>query len=263
MFISEGLTVYGIANELNQRAVPYTGLSKWDYQAVYSILTHPKYVGCHVYGRTSSRLYTPKVRIPKADWILAEKAFEPMVDQTAFFAAQRIVTARTINKTDEELLDKLRMLLSREGRLSLRLIQNSADMPSPSTYRLRFGSMRQAYQLIGYGRPGQFGPILIKTCRDVPSPSTYRGRFGSLRRAYELIGYGRPDQFGSIDLRRRTQALREELVGRITALFPGEVSIVRRGERWRSRLRLRSGLTVSVLVARSKRVWKETVRWQI
>src|SRR5947199_8452167 len=40
MLIAEGLTVYRIATELNRRGVPYTEYSKWDYQAVYGILTH-------------------------------------------------------------------------------------------------------------------------------------------------------------------------------------------------------------------------------
>lgn len=224
MLISEGLTVYAIATELNRRGVPYTDYSKWDYQAVYGILTHPKYMGCHVYGQTSCRLYTPSVKLPKSDWILTRGAFEPVVAEATFLEAQRILSDRTFNKSDEELLDSLRRLLASEGRLSLRLIKNSAD---------------------------------------VPSPSTYRHRFGSLRRAYELIGYGRPKQFGPVDLRRRTQALREELVAKIAGMFPQDVSVVRRGGRWRSRLRLRNGLTVSVLLARSIRAWKETVRWQI
>jgi DNA invertase Pin-like site-specific DNA recombinase len=224
MLISDRFAVYGIACELNRRGIPYTGESKWDYQAVYGILTHPKYAGCHVFGRTSSRLYSPSVRLPKSDWILIHRAFEPVVDQVTFSEAQRTLADRTINKSNEEVLESLKALLVREGRLSLNLIKTSAD---------------------------------------VPSPSTYRHRFGSLRRAYELIGYGHPEQFGPIDLRRRTQALREELVARIAEIFPQEISVVRRGGRWRSRLRLRNGLTVSVLVARSIWAWKETVRWQI
>ncbi len=224
MLIADGLTVYGIATELNQKGIPYTDYSKWDYQAVYSILMHPKYVGCNVYGRTSCRLYTPSVKLPKSDWILTRGAFEPVIDEVTFLKAQRILADRTFNKSDQELLESLRGLLARNGRLSLRLVKESPNVPSPSTYRLRFGS---------------------------------------LRKAYELIGYGRPEQFGPIDLRRRTQALREESVARIAALFPNEVSVVRRGGRWRSRLRLRNGLMVSVLVARSIKIWKETVRWQI
>ena len=96
-----------------------------------------------------------------------------------------------------------------------------------------------------------------------PSPSTYRKRFGSLRRAYELIGYGRPADFGAIDLRRRTQAMRENLIAQIQAIFPNQISIARRGGRWRSRLRLRNRLSISVLIARPFRAWKDTIRWLV
>ena len=205
-------------------SIPYQGRSRWTHYTVAEVLTQPKYAGFHVYGRTTSRLYTPTVRLPKSDWLVSLRAFGPVVNYSTFLEAQRILQSRTINKSDDELLESLRALVAREGRLSLRLVKDSPD---------------------------------------VPSPSTYRHRFGSLRRADELIGYGRPDQFGPIDLRRRTQALRDELITRIAALFPNDVSIVRRGVRWRSRLRMRSGLTVCVLLARSIRAWKETVRWQI
>jgi hypothetical protein len=64
-------------------------------------------------------------------------------------------------------------------------------------------------------------------------------------------------------MRRRTQALRGELIAKIVATFPNDISIVRRGGRWRSRLRLNTGLIVSVLVARSVRTRKEMLRWLI
>ena len=224
LLISGELTVYAIARELNRRSIEYTPESKWDYQAVYNILTHPKYGGCHVFGRTSCKLYTPIVRLPKSEWILKPGAFEPLVDAMTFVEAQKILEARTFNKTDDEVLDGLRALLASKRRLSLRLIQNSPD---------------------------------------VPSPATYRNRFGSLRRAYDLIGYGKPDQFGAIDLRRRTMALRDQLMAQIAATFSRQLTIVRRGGRWRSRLRFSNGLIVSVLVARSFRAWKETIRWQV
>jgi len=223
MLISEKLTVHAIARVLNQRGIEYASDSPWDYQAVHGVLTHPKYTGCHIFNRTSCKLYTPTVRLPKSDWILTPGAFEPIVDQATYSEAQQILQGRTINQSNGELLNGLRELLASEGRLSLRLIQNSLALPSPSTYR---------------------------------------HRFGSLRRAYELVGYGRPSQFGPIDVRRRTQALREELVAQIVGMFPNDVAIVHKGGRWRSRLRLTNGSIVSVLVARSVRPCK-TVRWRV
>jgi DNA invertase Pin-like site-specific DNA recombinase len=224
MLVSEKRTVRAIARELNRRGVAYIAGAKWDYQAVYNILIHPKYVGCHVFGRTSARLYTPMVKLPKSEWILKPGAFEPIIDTETFAEAQKILEARTFNKTDEELLDGLRALLASERRLTLTLIKHSAN---------------------------------------VPCPSTYQHRFGSLRRAYELIGYGSPDQFSSSEMRRRTQALRQELIAKIVSTFPNEISVVRRGGRWRSRLRFSNGPIVSVLVARSVRTLKDTLRWLI
>jgi DNA invertase Pin-like site-specific DNA recombinase len=224
MLVSEKRSVHAIAQELNRRGVEHIGDSKWDYAAVYGVLTHPKYTGCNVFGRTSSKLYTPTVRLPRSEWIFSPEAFQPLVDSGTFSEAQTILQGRAINRSDEELLDSLRVLLASEGRLSLSLIKNFAGLPSPSTYRHRFGSLRRAYELIGYGRPAQFGPI---------------------------------------DLRRRTQALREELMSQIAATFPDDVSIVRRGGRQRSRLRLANGSMVSVLVSRSVQTWKKTVRWRV
>jgi DNA invertase Pin-like site-specific DNA recombinase len=223
LLLSEKMSVYAIAQELNKQGIEYVGNSAWDYAAVFAVLTHPKYMGCHVFGRTSSKLYTPVVRVPKSEWVLTPGAFEPIIDHATYSKAQRILQGRTINKSDDELLDSLRGLLAAKGRLSLRLIQNSEDAPSPSTYRQRFGSLRKAYELIGYGRSNQFGPV---------------------------------------DVRRRTQALREELISRIAAMFPNDVSVVRRGGRWRSQLRLTNGSIISVLLVRSVRPWK-TLRWRV
>ena len=224
LFITEKQTVCSIAHELNRRKTNYIGHSKWDYFSVYSILSHPKYVGCNIFGRTSRKLGTRSVRTPRSEWVITPGAFTPVVSEATFQEAQRLLLNRTINKSNEELLDALRLLLAREGRLSMQL---------------------------------------IKRCPEMPSPSAYRGRFGSLRRAYDLIGYGGPDDFGPIDLRRRTQALREELIREIQSMFPNEITVVRRGGRWRSRLRLKSGLIVTVLVSRSIATQGRPPRWQI
>jgi DNA invertase Pin-like site-specific DNA recombinase len=224
MLLSEKRTVYGIARELNRRGTAYLGTSQWDYQAVYSILTHPKYSGCHVFGRTSRKLYTPTVKLPKSQWVLTPGAFEPVVEPTIFEWAQKLLRERTFNKSDEEVLDDLRRLLVLNGRLSLRLIQKTAGMPSPSTYR---------------------------------------ERFGSLRRAYDLIGYGCTDRFRLVDTRYHILTLRDQLFARISDLFAPDVGVVRRSRRWRGRLQFSNQVVVSVLISRAIRVWKEIIRWQI
>jgi hypothetical protein len=211
MFLEDGRSVHAIANQLNRQGIPY-GESRWTHHTVQQILSHPKYAGCNVFGRTSQKLGTPSVRIPQSDWVLTPRAFQPVVSEEVHKKAIQVLLNRTINKSDVELLEFLRQLLVIHGRLSLQL---------------------------------------IKRCPQMASPSTYRKRFGSLRRAYQLIGYGRPSDFGPIDLRRRTQAIREGILRDIGAAFPDRVTIVRQGGRWRSYLRLKNGRIVTVLIARS------------
>lgn len=224
MLVLERMPAHAIAIELNRRGIKYTGRSKWDYIAVCNILSHPKYMGCNAFGRTSQRLCTRVVRIPQSEWTISPGAFAPLVDEQTFREAQRILENHTIRKSNERLLDDLRNLLATVGRLS--------------------------------------GSIIDK-CRDVASTSAYRHRFGSLQYAYSLIGYGRPEQFGPNELRRRTQAMRDQLVQQIATLFPGKVSVCQRGGRWRPRLKLRNRLTVSVLVVRFSKLPNRKPYWVV
>ncbi len=221
-FISDKRSLCSIARKLNSNGVPRPGHSKWDYSAVRTILTHPKYVGCAVFGQISKKLHTPPVRVPKSEWIVRPGAFEPIVDATTFAEAQKAFGRHPFQRTDEELLNDLRALLASKGRLSLTVIKDSPDLMAPGTYSKRFGSLRNAYR---------------------------------------LIGYGHSDRLGGADTRRRNMALREELISRIVAMFPNDVSILRPGVHWRSRLLLFNRLTVSVLIVRSQLVYKTTRRW--
>jgi DNA invertase Pin-like site-specific DNA recombinase len=222
MYISERRSLCSIARKLNSDGVPRPGHSTWDFLAVRMILTHPKYIGCAVFGQVSKKLHTPVVKIPKSEWILGPGAFGSIIDPSTFAEAQKVLGAHRCERTDKELLDDLRGLLASEGRLSFTVIKNSSD---------------------------------------VMAPGTYSSRFGSLRNAYKLIGYGHSDRLGGADSRRRTMALREGLIAQIVAMFPDEVSIVRPGVHWRSRLRLFNRFTVSVRIARSELVYKTTRRW--
>ena len=95
------------------------------------------------------------------------------------------------------------------------------------------------------------------------SPTSYIVRFGSLRAAYEKIGYGRASTYERVDLRNRIQAIRKDLMTEIAALFPEQVSIISYGPRWRKRFQLRRGLMVSVLVLRAMHILKTRVQWQM
>ena len=223
MLITEGRGVNWIARELNRNHVPFVGAAGWDYKAVQKILTHPKYVGCHVFGRTTQKLCTPRVPSPKPEWTVTPSAFERIVDQATFDRAQEILQKRSQRKSNQELIDGLRSLLAAEGKLTLALIQQSPIVPSGTMYRKRFGGLRRAYELVGYDS------------RFIDRGTT----------------------------RRRTAALRKELIAEILARFPDLVTIVPQHGRRRTQLRLQSGCRVEVVISRSVRPWKKTVRWLV
>jgi hypothetical protein len=116
----------------------------------------------------------------------------------------------------EEMLDRLRRLFKERGHLSNHMIDTSEGMPSGHLYRRRFGSLFEAYRLIGYrpncnkhpNRPrhlssedmlealrrllkerGRVSQSILRRCGYVPSPDAYARRFGSLMKAYRLIGF--------------------------------------------------------------------------
>jgi hypothetical protein len=224
MLISEKRSVCSIARTLNAANVPRPGWREWTPFSIQSIVTNPKYAGCSVFGKTTSRLYTPIVKLPKSEWTIRRGAFVPIIDEAMFAKAQKAYEGRHYPRTDDELLGDLRKLLALERTLSSTVIDNATGFPSSTTYR---------------------------------------NRFGSLRNAYGLIGYGHPDLFGRVDSRIRTTSLREGLIAQIAQAFPSNVSVIRRSRRWRSRLRFTGGLIVSVLVARSLPAGKETHSWII
>jgi hypothetical protein len=95
---------------------------------------------------------------PPEKWIRRENAFPAVVPPKLFWAAQRLIAQRRSNYLDQQLLEKLSALLSTSGRLTTSIIDEDKDAASYNTYRLRFGSLLTAYQLIGYTPDRSFLP---------------------------------------------------------------------------------------------------------
>lgn len=115
------------------------------------------------------------------------------------------------------MLDALRRLHKVRGRLSQDIIRECDYVPSPDAYARRFGSLMDAYGLIGLKgdrysmhctRPrglstkkmlkglrdllrerGHLSQKMVQDSKLLPSLYQYEARFGSIMRAYELIGY--------------------------------------------------------------------------
>ncbi len=150
--IHENLTIIEITRRLNGLGIlPHHGL-RWTSAKVQDVLTNEKYIGNNVFNKRSCKLKTTSIDNPPEMWIRKEAAFEGIVPKDVFHTAQNILNARGVRYTDEHLLDKLRQLFKRTGWLSAMALDKSPDMPNCKTYVARFGSLKCAFEQVGYWR---------------------------------------------------------------------------------------------------------------
>jgi len=149
-FIEERIVESKLASMLNQRGIATDLGRPWTRGTVHQVLTSEKYIGNNVYNRISFKLKRKRVVNTPDMWIRSNAVFEPVVSGDLFTRAQDIIRERSRRYTNDELLDHLRDLLKREGRLSGLLIDEAEGMASSSVYRGRFHSLVQAYKLIAY-----------------------------------------------------------------------------------------------------------------
>jgi DNA invertase Pin-like site-specific DNA recombinase len=149
-FIGEGKIESEIATILNAQGVKTDFGREWNRATVHQILTNEKYIGNNVYHRTSCKLKKKHVNNPPDKWIRADGVFEGVVEPDVFWQAREIILARSQKLTDEEMLEKLRTLLKMHGRISGILIDEAEGLPSSTAFSHRFGTLVNAYRLIGY-----------------------------------------------------------------------------------------------------------------
>jgi DNA invertase Pin-like site-specific DNA recombinase len=149
-FVQEGKIESEIAVELNAQGVVTDFGRAWTRGTVHQVLTNEKYIGNNVYHRTSFKLKRKHVVNPPERWIRSDGAFKGIIEPDLYLRAREIILARSQKFTDEEMLEKLRGVLSQHGRISGILIDEAEDLPSSAAFRHRFGSLVSAYELIGY-----------------------------------------------------------------------------------------------------------------
>src|SRR6185503_7177037 len=87
-----------------------------------------------------------------SEWIRVPKAFKGVVDAKTFERAQRFREKEIVGShlSDDELLILLRGFIAEQGIISGRILDPKHGMPSVPTYARRFGSLKRAYDLVGY-----------------------------------------------------------------------------------------------------------------
>lgn len=217
-----------IARELDRRGIRYPSRNRttWNPWAIKNILTHPKYAGLNVYGRTSMRLYTPKVEVPQSEWTISSSTLEPLIDSSTYEKVQSVIASYTRNRTNQDLLDDLKSIVTTEGKLN---------------------------------------SYLIKANRSTASLATYRTRFGSIGRALCEVGYQCHATEDWLKEYRSIRGIRAKLMHDIVLASAGRVRIDdRKNYRFRTCLRVKSSRQlVAVAVARCQKGHKESVRWRV
>jgi len=154
-FVVEKKSELEIARKLNRRKILNEFGRPWRMLAIRHILTDEKYLGNYVYCRKSGKLKTRRRPNPENVWVRKNGAFPAIVDSTSFAKACKIIAARprrTLRawKTTGQMLRVLKTRLEKEGKLTAQIIDSSPELPCTMTYIHRFGTLRRAYELIGY-----------------------------------------------------------------------------------------------------------------
>jgi len=150
LFVEEGKSEFEIAEHLNRQGIMTDLKRPWTRGSINQILSNEKYIGNNVYNRSSFKLKQKRIKNPKEMWIRHDGAFEAIIDPQIFYKAQGIILERNRRYSDEEMLDRLKDLYQKHGRLSGFLIDESEGMPLSTAYISRFKGLIRAYKLVGY-----------------------------------------------------------------------------------------------------------------
>lgn len=157
LFVNENMREREIARILNSREIKTDFGRQWTAATVLQILTNEKYIGNNVFNKTSHKLadFAPNetrktIKNAEENWIRAEGVFPAIIPKETFLIVKGMLRARNIRYDDQRLLDMLKGLYVKYGKVSGFLIDEADEMPSSAVYYNRFGSLIRAYSLIGY-----------------------------------------------------------------------------------------------------------------
>jgi len=160
-FTSKGESETQIAAHFNHLGIFSDYNRPWTRATIHQILTNPKYIGANVYNRQSFKLKQKRISNPPDMWISRDAAFEPIIPLELFEKSLAVIRARHQHLSNDELLERLKKLLLRHGRLSGLLIDEAEDMPSSSIYASRFGGLHRTYHLVGWNPTRDYSYVEI------------------------------------------------------------------------------------------------------
>jgi len=230
LFTRNSKTEGEIADLLNQENISNQLGRPWARSTIRRMLCNEKYIGNNVYNLTSSKLGQKNARNPPSVWMRVEGAFDRIVEPATFEAAQRLIAQRCVGKTPRELRPSNARILSKLARL--------------------------------FEGKGCLTTEMINAAEGLPHSTLYRKRFGSLKRAYELVGYRQDKNFEYFGGRRAVTATIAAVAAELKANFQAAKNSFDFDAK-KDLLTINNGIAVSTVVARSVRLPSGSLRWKI
>jgi DNA invertase Pin-like site-specific DNA recombinase len=139
---------YKIADILNQQR-RFRGKKPWNIVMLRCLFSNPTYKGAYAYGKHHDKYKA----VPREKWLIREHAFPAIITDSQWMQAYERVLEETRRPVDGEMLEGLRRVWKRKGKLSSNIINAARDIPSAVAYAKHFGGVSEAYKLIGYPLP--------------------------------------------------------------------------------------------------------------
>ena len=145
LFTKKGTNRRRIAEILNGQG-RFRGKKPWTITMLRCLFSNPTYKGAYAYGKHHDKYKT----VPRERWLICEHAFPPIISEKQWTEAYERVLQETRRPKDAEMLEGLRRLWKRKGKLNSTIINAAKDIPSVVAYAKHFGGLNEAYKLIGY-----------------------------------------------------------------------------------------------------------------
>lgn len=148
-----GMTYTAIARALNGTGSTSARGKPWCYGAIKNVIESERYIGILVYGRERKRLGGPLQKNAPESWVRCPDAIPAIVSKDLFDAAQATHKALGEHMGNEAIIERVRLLLEREGRLSIPLIDADPALPESHSIARRFGGLTTLYRMLGFVQP--------------------------------------------------------------------------------------------------------------
>lgn len=148
LFVERRMRPAAIARHLNEMGVPFRN-RRWAENSIRYILKSEVYAGHHVWARRSTKLHNGSTYNAPEAWVRCDHAYIPIIEQELFDRAQSVFAENNAPYTRHGMLEHLREILAREGRLSALLINNYPG-PCQGAFVREFGSLANAYAAVGF-----------------------------------------------------------------------------------------------------------------